>query len=310
MADQSWKIVLPCTRAEAEVLAVAEDPFPTLDEPPVLNTVEPDPARPEAWLLEAYVEGEPSPAIVSAVRALVPSAADAAPRIEPVPERDWVTLSQAGLEPIRAGRFFVSTPARADEAPPGAIAFRIEAGRAFGTGQHATTAGCLEMIGRIRRAGARVDRLLDVGTGTGLLAFAAMALWPAAQALASDIDPVSIEVAEENARANGVAVGSGRGRLALAIADGLAERAIERLAPYDLVLANILAQPLIALAPAIGAATLPGGNVVLAGLLADQAPAVIAAYRRAGFRLAERIDRRDGAGVWPTLRMRRRPDWR
>jgi len=294
----SWKILLPCTRAEAEALAAATDLFPNLDEPPVLNTLEPDESRPEEWLLEAYTEGRPDAGIVAAVQALIPSAAGAEPRIEKVEARDWVTLSQAGLEPIRAGRFYVHTAAHADAVPADAIAFRIEASRAFGTGHHATTAGCLTMLDRLKRRGARYRTIADVGTGTGLLAFAAMRLWPRARAVATDIDPVSIEVTLENAEANGVALD----RLALAVAEGVDHPLYEAFGPFDLVIANILAQPLIELAPSIASVLAPGGALILAGLLDAQAEAVARAYRRQGLRLADRIT----LGDWPTLMMRKR----
>ncbi|MGN6123863.1 MAG: 50S ribosomal protein L11 methyltransferase, partial [Sphingomonas oligoaromativorans] len=109
MSAESWKITLPCTRIEAEALANATDPFPTLDEPPVLNTLEADETKPEEWLLEAYTEGKPGADIIAAVQVLVPSAKKLKPKVEKVEEQDWVTLSQAGLEPIRAGRFYVHT---------------------------------------------------------------------------------------------------------------------------------------------------------------------------------------------------------
>ena len=177
---------------------------------------------PKNWLLEAYTEAEPDAATIAAVRALVPSAASPGkPMIEKVVAQDWVTLSQAGLEPIRAGRFYVHTAAHSDDVPaqtPGdTVAFRIEAGRAFGTGHHATTTGCLAMLDRLKRQGARHRMIADVGTGTGLLAFAALALWPRAHALATDIDPVSIEVSFENAEANGVPLD----RIGLAVAEGV-----------------------------------------------------------------------------------------
>ncbi|HET8613117.1 MAG TPA: 50S ribosomal protein L11 methyltransferase [Sphingomonas sp.] len=297
-ASDSWKITLRCTRAEAEALAAAADLFPELDEPPVLNTLEPDESRPEEWLLEAYTEGRPDAATVAAVRALIPSAADAEPRVGKVEARDWVTLSQEGLEPIRAGRFYVHTAAHADAVPADAIAFRIEASRAFGTGHHATTAGCLTMLDRLKRQGAHYRTIADVGTGTGLLAFAAMKLWPRAQAIATDIDPISIEVTLENAEANGVALR----RLALAVAEGVDHPLYEAFGPFDLVIANILAQPLIELAPSIASVLAPGGALILAGLLDSQAEAVTHAYRRQGLRLADRIT----LGDWPTLMLRKR----
>jgi len=297
-SGESWKIVLPCTRAEAELLASATDPFPGMDEPPVLNTLEPNESQPEQWLLEAYTEGEPDAATIAAVRALVPSASRQEPAIEKVEAQDWVTLSQAGLEPIRAGRFYVYTAAYSDDVPTDATIFRIEAGRAFGTGHHATTTGCLAMLDRLRRQGARHRMIADVGTGTGLLAFAALALWPRAHALATDIDPVSIEVSYENAEANGVPLD----RIGLAVAEGVDHPLYEALGPFDLVVANILAQPLIELASSIVATMAPGGTLILAGLLTTQAEAVTAAYRREGMRPADKIRN----GDWSILMLRKR----
>jgi ribosomal protein L11 methyltransferase len=301
---ESWKIVLPCTRLEAEALAAATELFPEMEEPPVLNTLEPDETRPEEWLLEAYVQGEPDAAAIAAVRGLV--AGDAEPRVERVPVQDWVTLSQAGLEPIVAGRFYVHTGAHAAEtAPEGATRFLIEAGRAFGTGHHYTTTGCLETLDRLKRQGKRFRAIADVGTGTGLLAFAALSLWPRARALATDIDPVSVEVTIENAAANGVTLGAGRGQLVAAEAEGVSHELYDAFGPFDLVIANILAQPLIELAPAIADVTAPGGTLILAGLLDTQAEAVAGAYRRRGFRLTASPQR----GDWPTLTMRKRKVW-
>jgi ribosomal protein L11 methyltransferase len=298
MSVESWKISLPCTREEGEALAFAADPFPGMDEPPVLNTLEPDEDRPEDWLVEAYTEGKPSPDVIAAFRALVPSAGARLPTVEKVEEQDWVTLSQAGLEPIRAGRFYVHTSAHADIVPSDATVFRIDAGRAFGTGHHYTTTGCLMMLDRLKRQGARYRMIADVGTGTGLLAFAAMALWPRAHAVATDIDPVSIEVTADNAQANRI----NEDRLALAVADGVDHPLYRELAPFDLVIANILAQPLIELASDISATIAQGGTLILAGLLDTQAEAVTAAYRREGLRLADTIRN----GDWSILMLRKR----
>jgi len=298
MSAESWKITLPCTREEGEALAFATDPFPGLEEPPVLNTLEPDETRPEDWLVEAYTEGQPSAAVIAAVQALAPSAAGIAPTVEKVEEQDWVTLSQAGLEPIRAGRFHVHTSAHAYAVPHDATVFQIDAGRAFGTGHHYTTTGCLMMLDRLKRQGGRYRMIADVGTGTGLLAFAAMSLWPRAHAVATDIDPVSIEVTAENALANRV----NEDRLALAVAEGVDHALYRELAPFDLVIANILAQPLIELAPSISATLAQGGTLILAGLLATQADAVTAAYRREGLRPADTIRN----GDWSILMLRKR----
>jgi len=301
MAD-SWKVTLPCTRAEAEALQADVTPLAWLDEPPVLMTSEADPAQPDAWRLDAYFAAEPTADMLAILSSLAPSAGGAAPFVERVEDRDWVTISQAGLEPIRAGRFFVHTPQHRGEAPADATALEIDAGRAFGTGQHETTSGCLEAISRMRDQGLAFSNLLDLGTGTGLLAFAALRLWPAAKAAASDIDPVSIEVAEENAAVNGVRLGRARGQVELAVAAGMDHPRLRARAPYDLILANILAGPLIELAPSVSKALTAGGRLVLAGLLAGQAEAVASAYRRHGLMLSSRTDR----GEWPTLVMRKR----
>ncbi|MDP8994594.1 MAG: 50S ribosomal protein L11 methyltransferase, partial [Pseudomonadota bacterium] len=224
------------------------------------------------------------------------------PEVEALGEADWVALSQRGLEPVRAGRFFIHTRAWRGAAPPGAVAIEIDAGRAFGTGHHETTAGCLAALDRLNESGLSFGNVLDLGTGTGVLAFATLRLWPLARAAASDADPVAVQVAADNAAANRIVLGSGRGELELIAASGMQHPRLAARAPFDLVLANILAGPLITLAPAVAAAIEPDGRLVLAGLLADQADAVAAAYRRQGMAPAFRIDR----GEWPTLVMRRR----
>jgi ribosomal protein L11 methyltransferase len=300
MAD-SWKVTLPCTRAEAEGLKDDISPLALLDAPPVLMTSEADPARPEQWRLDAYFTETPDARQLAMLKALVPSAGSD-PEVARVEDRDWVTLSQQGLDPIRAGRFFVHTPAHRGEAPAGAIALEIDAGRAFGTGQHETTSGCLIALSRLKDNGASFGNILDLGTGSGLLAFAALRLWPAARVAASDIDPVSIEVARENAAINSVQLGRSRGRVELLVATGLDHQRLRMRAPCDLIIANILAGPLIALAPSVSAALAPGGRLILAGLLDHQAAGVAAAYRRQYLMLTRRIDR----GEWPTLVMRRR----
>ena len=289
MAAESWKLTLACTRAEAE--AIAES---SVDEDlaAVLVTSEPDPARPDAWQLDAYFEAKPTRAALNAVARLVPSSRVPA-RAQRIVDQDWLALSQAGLAPIRAGRFHVRTP---DHAPdPAAIDLVIPAGLAFGTGHHATTLGCLIALDRLKRGGKRFHDIIDVGTGTGLLAFAARRLWPAADITASDVDPVAIGVVRENAAANGVS------RLRLIVADGVRTRAIARGAPYDLVIANILAQPLIEMAGPIAGSIGPGGTLMLAGLLDTQVSAVLRAYRRYGTRAVNR-----GSGEWPVLLLRKR----
>ncbi|HEY0626443.1 MAG TPA: 50S ribosomal protein L11 methyltransferase [Allosphingosinicella sp.] len=276
--------------------------FALLDSPPVLMTSEPDPSRANDWRLDAYFDTEPDAEALALLKSLVPSAGDAQPTVEKLPEEDWVTLSQQGLEPIRAGRFFVHTPAHRNEVPADAVALEIDAGRAFGTGQHETTTGCLMALDKLKETGGNFSNILDLGTGTGLLAFAALKLWPAARVAASDIDPVSIEVTEENAVINRIPLGRARGQVELAVAAGMEHPRLSARAPYDLIIANILAGPLIELAPSVTGALEAGGRLILAGLLDHQAEKVAAAYRRQGMMASFRIVR----GEWPTLVMRKR----
>jgi len=293
MSAESWKLTLPCNRAEAEALAGDVPELAGIDPAPVLVTSEPDPDKPDCWRLDAYFEGKPSRDVLRIVARLVPSAREKDPKAKPLPPEDWVSMSQAGFEPLRAGRFYVRTP----DYPPlaGAVDFVIPAGLAFGTGQHATTSGCLLALDTLKRQGKVFRNIIDVGTGTGLLAFAAMRLWPSAKATASDIDPVSIAVVRENAALNNV-----RG-VHLVVADGLSHRDLVARAPYDLVIANILAQPLIDMAPWIAASVARGGTLMLAGLLDTQADAVTRAYRREGMRLMSA-----SGGEWPVVVMRGR----
>jgi ribosomal protein L11 methyltransferase len=207
-------------------------------------------------------------------------------------------MSQAGLQPIRAGRFYVHTPTHAGTVPEGTLPFEIDASLAFGTGQHATTSGCLAALDRLERAGARFRSIADIGTGTGILAFAALALWPEAKCIATDIDSQAINVARENAAINGVTLGHGAGELLLAAADGMHSPLLSARAPFDLIVANILAGPLIELAPDLAHALAPCGTVVLAGLLQAQAETVAAAYHREGLSLQEG---QSLSGEWPVL---------
>jgi ribosomal protein L11 methyltransferase len=295
----TFRVTLPCTKSEAEALGEDIPRFAALEAPPVLVTSE---AEGESWRLDAYFEERPGEADLELLRSLVPSAGAAEAGVEPIGDADWVTLSQQGLEPIEAGRFFIHTPAHRGAAPPGALAFEIGAGRAFGTGQHETTTGCLIALDRLKREGATFANVADVGTGTGLLAFAALRLWPAARAVASDVDRVAIEVAAENAAINRVPLGRARGQLELVVAPGLDHARLKARAPYDLIIANILAGPLIDLAPTLAGALAPGGRLILAGLLDRQAARVAAAYRLQGLRLADTVSR----GEWPTLVLRKR----
>ncbi|MEO7602618.1 MAG: 50S ribosomal protein L11 methyltransferase [Sphingomicrobium sp.] len=296
----SWRVTLHCTRAEAEALPASDDLFPFSDAPPVIVADEPDPHAPDDWRIHAYFADQPTTQDLILLRRL---AARAEPEVEHLEDMtDWVTMSQSGLGPIRAGRFFVHTPMHYADRPESAISFEIDAGLAFGTGQHATTAGCLAALDRLEQAGKSFTNIADIGTGTGLLAFAALSLWPQAKAIATDIDPISIDVTNDNARINGVKIGHAPGELLLAVADGMDHPMLATRAPFDLLIANILAGPLIDLAPAFAASVAPGASVVLAGLLDTQADAVIAAYEALGMTDVER-----GNGEWCVLVLKAKP---
>jgi ribosomal protein L11 methyltransferase len=282
----SWKVSLPCTRAEAEAIDAG-----TIEIDAVLMTTETVEDDVEHWRLDAYLEHEPDAAMLAAIKALAPSAGGVEPEVEALTAQDWVTLSQEGLEPIREGRFVVHTSAHPVEAPAGGRAFLIDAGRAFGTGHHATTSGCLAMLDGL--AGKRFTTIIDVGTGTGLLAFAGAHLWPDAKIMATDIDPAAIDVTHENAVANNIA------GVDLVVADGALSDAITAKAPYDLVIANILAGPLVSMAPELAAIAAPNATIVLAGLLETQRAQVVAAFEACGCAL-EVVDRR---GDWSILRL-------
>ena len=283
----SFRVTIACTRAQAEAIAEGEEAFPDA----VLVADEPDPARPDEWLIHAYFEHAPNVDELRLLRGL----GSGEPRVEELGEADWVTMSQEGLQPIRAGRFYIHTPMYRS-VPPGTVPFEIDASLAFGTGQHATTAGCLAALDRLERDGARFMNVADIGTGTGLLAFAALTLWPEARCIATDIDAVAVNVARDNAAINRVKLGHGAGELLLAVADGMDSPLLAARAPFDLLIANILAGPLIDLAPDFAAALAPGATMVLAGLLDTQAEAVANAYEALGLKVMDR-----GFGEWPVL---------
>ncbi|MEO7563998.1 MAG: 50S ribosomal protein L11 methyltransferase [Sphingomicrobium sp.] len=286
----SWRVTIAASRAQADQASDLSEPFPLHVEQPVLVADEPDPARPDDWLIHAYFERRPDDSDLDRLAEL----GLGTPEIEQLGEDDWVTMSQAGLQPIRAGRFFVHTPTH--QPLTGAVNFEIDAGLAFGTGQHATTAGCLEALDQLEASGKSFANIADIGTGTGLLAFAALMLWPQAKVIATDIDPVSIEVTSDNATINGFALGQSPGDLLLAVADGMDHPLLIARAPFDLIIANILAAPLILLAPAFAEAAAPGATLLLAGLLDSQAEAVVAAYEAIGCTLTD-----GGSGEWRVL---------
>jgi ribosomal protein L11 methyltransferase len=212
---------------------------------------------------------------------------------EVLPDIDWIAKSLEGLKPVRAGRFLVHGSHDRDKARPGDLAIEIDAGQAFGTGHHGTTAGCLETIARVMRAHPPRNAL-DLGTGSGVLAIGVRKLVNI-PVLATDIDPVAVRVAAENVRLNGIVQG-----ITLETAPGFHSSAFRRHGPFDLIIANILARPLIRMAPQLATHLAPGGDVILSGILASQRWKVIAAYNGAGLAHVRTIWRNG----WVTIHLR------
>jgi ribosomal protein L11 methyltransferase len=211
------------------------------------------------------------------------------------PSVNWVEKSLEGLQPVRAGGFFIHGSHDTHRVPAGVDAILIDAAQAFGTGHHETTTGCLEAIDRLLKR-KRPTNAIDVGTGTGVLAIA-LAKRLRRRVLASDIDPIAVDTAAQNARDNGV------GRWVQTIeAQGLDHARIIAAAPFDLVVANILAGPLIALAPDMNRMVAPGTTIILSGILLRQAPRVAAAYVALGMAIRFRILKKE----WATLVLEKR----
>jgi ribosomal protein L11 methyltransferase len=249
----------------------------------------------EAWAVEVYFGEPPDRDVVCDLIAVAASRELAETAIfESVTQRDWVASSLAGLKPVTAGRFVVHGAHDRARRPPNAIALEIEAALAFGTGHHGTTRGCLLMLDDLLKR-RRPARVLDLGTGSGVLAMAA-AKRLKRTVMASDIDPVATRAARANVRLNGLSF-----YMRPRTARGVEDVALRAGAPYDLILANILARPLRALAPALACVAAPRANVILSGLIARDAPGILSAYAAQGFFLVRRLELEG----WTSLLLRR-----
>lgn len=287
MTEDALQIVARGPRAVAEAAAAAIDSDPML-EGATYSILEEDEDH-DIWRIDAFPTTTDEADGLAAKLAAFPALKT---MVEKLADADWLAMALSGLPPVRAGRFFVYGAHDRGLAPPNAVNLRIEAGAAFGTGHHGTTVGCLVAYDDLLKA-RRFPKVLDVGAGTGVLAIAA-ARTGSKLALGTDIDAPSVRIARENAHLN-------HATARFVHASGLGHRLVRNTAPYDLVFANILAPPLVALAQDIKGALRPGGTAILSGLLRTQARRVLAAYRSRGFKLVRRIHR----DAWATLVLQR-----
>ena len=245
-------------------------------------------SRDGPWHIEIFGQGD---------KARVAAAVDRSWQWEELPDIDWVAENQRSFRPFQVGPFWVHPSHNDKDIPAELIPLRIDAGMAFGTGTHATTRGCLEMLATLDPA--KTANAVDVGCGSGILAIAMAKLWKRA-VLGGDNDSQAVEVAVENAKLNGVAVLC---RFVTSI--GLQVPELATRAPYDLIVANILAGPLMELSESFAAAIRPGGRVLLSGLLVEQADMIVSTYRRRGFEPERQIDLETGGAWWRTLLLQR-----
>jgi ribosomal protein L11 methyltransferase len=296
-----WKISAVGDAALADALEAAFAPNAVS-----VSRFEEKPGTPGAaprWRVLALVDTAPDAAALAdavATTAGVPRAGLPEIAVEPLPDEDWLALNRRQFPPVAAGRFFIHGSHFDGMAPAGTIALRLDAGPAFGSGTHETTRGCLiaidEAMTVFAKAG-RPVRALDVGCGSGILALAIAAAADNGAGLpmpvvATDIDPIAAVTTRENAAANGLAE-----RIVALAGEGVSGREVVAGAPYDLIVANILAEPLIALAPELAGLLAPGGWLVLSGLLTSQEGEVLAAYGAAGLALRRTIV----LGDWSTM---------
>lgn len=247
------------------------------------------------WRLIAHCAGEPDRVALEARIAI--AAASAGVTVPPVqiqelPPTDWVADYRKRIKPVAVGCFFIYPSHYEERVPDGLVGIRLDAGIAFGTGEHQSTSGCLLAMERLRDTGLAVERGLDMGCGSAILAIALAKLWPAARIIAVDNDPDAVRTSLENIQENDCSASVLAGE-----SDGYHGEAVTTAAPYHIIMANILAGPLAEMAPDAAAHLAPGGYAVLSGILSAQAEAVQSAHETAGLTLSDRLD----LGDWSTL---------
>lgn len=287
MSHTALQIIARGPRAEAEAAAEAID-SDILLEGATYSILEEDEDR-GLWRIDAFPTSDEE---AEALQLRLAEHPGVTVKVEVLADADWLAMSLSGLPPVRAGRFFVYGAHDQGRVPSNAVNLKIDAGAAFGTGHHGTTVGCLLAFDELLKR-ERFERVLDVGCGTGVLAIAA-ARTGSRVALGTDIDKPSVRIANENARLN-------RADARFVYASGLNDRRVQAQGPYDLVFANILAPPLVALSQDIKEALRLGGVAILSGLLRTQERRVTAAYLSRGFHLERRIHR----DAWSALVLRR-----
>lgn len=255
-------------------------------------------SRDGPWRIEIFGETQ-DPAVAEAIAGGASALSVELPSWawEALPERDWVAENQRSFRPFAVGPFWVHPSHASDGMPAGLLPLRIDAGLAFGTGTHATTRGCLEMLATLDPA--ETAKAVDVGCGSGILAIAMAKLWRR-PVLGGDNDAEAVEVARENAELNGVAP-----LCRFHTSAGLSAPELASARPYDLVVANILAGPLVDLSESFAAAVRSGGRVLLSGLLVEQAAHILDAYQQQSFAFERRIDLETGGAWWRTLVLRK-----
>ena len=286
MSESALQIIARGPRAAAEAAAEAIDADPRL-EGATYSILEEDEDK-GVWRIDAFPTTDDEVEGLKAVLAGYPVTV----LVEKLADADWLAMSLSGLPPVEAGRFFVYGAHDQGKIPEGRVNLKIDAGAAFGTGHHGTTVGCLEAFDNLLKT-ETFEKVLDVGCGTGVLAIAA-AKTGTPIAVGTDIDEPSARIANENAEIN-------EAKCDFYFADGLSDPRIAQHQPYDLVFANILAAPLVHLAPEIGAALKSGGVAILSGLLRTQEERVLEAYLPLGFTVVQTIHH----DAWSALQLRK-----